>query len=295
MPLTNCRWHGAMMYCEWLSRRTGRSFRLPTETEWEVAARAGSEAPAPGTPNDAAWHAWNSEKSTHEGGGKKANAFGLFDMAGNVWEYALEPFSGVDYGPVIRGGCWSSPLRELKYSARLPIIYKWFEEDTNDPRSVWWLTTPKVSIGLRVACVADASDLKDREAYAPKVGIKILGNQSKDIKTGGSTSFYRTVTGKIRNGGDRALDEVELKVYYLEPDGKPHLIDQESVKPGRPTFSKCWPVLVNSADPELAGKPLAPGAVRGFSLDLPLSSDVENKPQPKILLEGKVTALRFSK
>jgi len=295
MPHTNARWHGAMMYCEWLSRRTGRYFRLPTETEWEVAARAGSEAASPDAINDVAWHAGNSQKSTHESGGKKANALGLFDMSGNVWEYALEPFSGFDYGPVIRGGCWSSPIRELKYAARLPIAYKWFEEDANDPRSVWWLTTPKVSIGLRVVCVADASDLKDREAYASKLEIKVAGHKSKDIKTGGSTSFYREVKGAIKNTGDRTLDEVELKVYYLEADGKPRVVDMINAKPGRATFSKCWPVLVNSANEALAGKTLAPGATRAFQVDVPLSCDIENKDNPVFSFEGKVTSVKFSK
>jgi formylglycine-generating enzyme required for sulfatase activity len=295
-PLTNVRWHSAMMYCEWLSKRTGRYFRLPTETEWEHAARAGSDKPASETPNDFSWHKGNSSKSTHIGGELKPNAFGVYDMIGNVWEYCLEPYAPPDYGPVIRGGCWSSPPRELRFANRQPILPRWYDEDTNTPKSVWWLTANSLSIGFRVICVADASDVKEREAYSAKIECKIASHRDKTIKTGASSTFYREVTGEIKNTGDRTLDEVELKVYYLETDRKPHVIDQVSVKPGRATFSKCWPVLVNSAQEGIAGKPLAPGAAREFKVDVPLSYDIEDKDdKPVIALEGRVTALRFAK
>lgn len=294
-PLTNVRWHSAIMYCEWLSKKTGRVFRLPTETEWEYAARAGSEGDLAEALDDQAWHRGNSQKSTHPGGQKKPNAYGVYDMIGNVWEYALEPYHGQDYGPVVRGGCWSSVPRELAFSYRQPIPVKWYEEDTNDPRSVWWLTASSVSVGVRVVCVADADDLADREAYVPRIECKIEKHREKPITTGRSTAFYREVSGTIRNGGDRPLEEVELTVTYLEPDGRPHVIDQESVKPGRATFSKCWPVLTNSAQEGISGKPLGPGESRAFSVDVPLSGDVENKPEPVIQFAGRATAIRFSR
>jgi formylglycine-generating enzyme required for sulfatase activity len=293
-PLTNVRWHSAIMYCEWLSRKTGRLFRLPTETEWEYAARAGSDKPLPEALDDVAWHKGNSKGQTHVGGGKKPNAFGLEDMTGNVWEYALEPFAPHDYGPVLRGGCWSSTVRDLRYSARQSIPLKWMDSDSNLPRSVWWLTTNTVSIGFRVVEAADASDVKEREAYASKIECTVSSHREKTIKTGGSSADYREVKGEIRNRGSRALDEVELMVFYVA-DGKPHLIDQHSNKPQRGVFSKCWPVLVNSALDELRGKPLEPGGVRPFQVDLPLSGDIENQADPKFTMEGKATAVRFSR
>jgi hypothetical protein len=122
----------------------------------------------------------------------------------------------------------------------------------------------------------------------------VTSHRAKDIKTGGSSADYREVKGEIRNGGDRTLDEVELKVYYVE-DGKPHLIDQHSVKPQRAVFSKCWPVLVNSAMDELRGKPLEPGGVRSFSVDLPLSGDIENKAKPVFTMDAKATGVKFSR
>jgi formylglycine-generating enzyme required for sulfatase activity len=292
-PLTNVRWHSGIQYCEWLSKKTGRQFRLPTEPEWEHAARAGSEKPAPEALDEVAWHKGNSKGQTYPGGQKKPNAFGVEDIAGNVWEYALEPHTPHDYGPVLRGGCWSSTARDLRYAARQTIPLKWIDSDSNPPRSVWWLTTAQVSIGFRVVCVADASDLKEREAYPSKIQCGKLKHREKSIKTGGSSADYREVRGEIRNTGDRALDEVEVFVYYVT-GGKPHLIDQHSTKPQRGVFSKVWPVLVNSAQDELRGKPLEPGGVRAFSVDVPLSYDIENQDLP-FTMEAKATSVVFSK
>jgi formylglycine-generating enzyme required for sulfatase activity len=294
-PMTNARWHSAVMYCEWLSRKTGRYFRLPTEAEWEYAARAGSDAPGPDPLDEAGWYKANSKDRTHVGGEKKANALGVFDLMGNVWEYALEPYAPPDYSPVLRGGCYSSAPKELRYAHRQTIPFKWFDDDSNSPRSVWWLTAAKVSIGFRVACAADASDLKEREAYASKLAITFTGSDEKTILTNKSPALYRTVRGEIRNGGERLVDEVELKVVYLEADGRtPHWIDQTACKPGRACFSKTWPVLVNSALGGETVKPLRPDETRAFSVDLPLSCDIEYN-KVKIAFEGQITALRFSK
>ncbi|HLY10151.1 MAG TPA: hypothetical protein VKW04_12660 [Planctomycetota bacterium] len=99
----------------------------------------------------------------------------------------------------------------------------------------------------------------------------------------------------LRNSGDRSLDEVELNVVYLEADGKtPHWVDQAATKPGRASFSKTWPVLVNTALGGEIGTPLKPGGTPAFSVDLPLSYDLDNN-DVNFAFAGIVTALRFSK
>jgi hypothetical protein len=183
----------------------------------------------------------------------------------------------------------------MRFANRQTIPLKWFADDSNLPRSVWWLTSHEVSIGFRVACAADASDAKERDAYASKFEIAFTSNEEKTIKSTNSPALYRTVRGTVKNTGDRAVDEVELKVFYLNSEGKPHWIDQTGAKPGRGVFSKVWPVIVNSALDGDVSKPLKPGETRPFTVDLPWSYDVEDAGDGKLAFGGKVTALRFSK
>src|SRR4029453_5478009 len=121
----NGRWPGANGYCQWLTKHTGRVFRLPTEKEWELAARAGETGPAPGALDDVAWHQGNSEKKTHDAGTRKPNAFGLYDMLGNVWEYCVEIDRTDGFDPVLRGGSWRVPAAEIGFAARRRIPVDW--------------------------------------------------------------------------------------------------------------------------------------------------------------------------
>ena len=294
-PLTNIRWHSAAAYCEWLSRVTGRYFRLPTEAEWEMAARAGQGGDGPEALDSVAWYKDNSNERTHPPGGKSPNAFGLYDMMGNVWQYCLEPHTLPDFSPVLRGGCWGSTASELRFAKRQTVPWGWCDSDTNTPQSVWWMSSTIASQGFRVVSVADASDRMEREEYAAKIETRVAKGEEWKVPFGMKVNFFCRVTGEIKNAGDRVLDEVEVKVYYLDPKGNPHLAEITGAnKPGQATFGKGWPVMANSYHPGAQSRPLKPGETRPFSIDMPSTFDAEWEVD-KTKFGARVTALRFGK
>jgi formylglycine-generating enzyme required for sulfatase activity len=260
-PALSIGWFGAAAYCEWLSRKTGQSYRLPTEAEWEYACRAGSDASHPDPLGDYAWYKDNSNEQTHPGAQKKPNAFGLYDMLGNAWENCLEPHSPPAFGPVVRGGAWNSPASELRHAARQTVPDDWAERDPKRPLRLWWLTDGPF-VGLRVVRLPESGLGKGgEEALRAKVEVRKLVRQSG----GKRPDYLARVTGEIAYTGGPALDEVEVQVYYLDEGGKPLLKDPKD----KPAYNTCWPVLVNSYHEGEHRRPLRTGETRTFAVDVP--------------------------
>ncbi len=99
-PVVHVSWNDAVAYAEWLTEKTGRVWRLPTEAEWEYAARGGESFRFAGgdTIADVAWYWRNSNKGTQAVGLKRPNGYGLYDMSGNVREWCLDPVARTDIG-----------------------------------------------------------------------------------------------------------------------------------------------------------------------------------------------------
>ncbi len=184
----------ASEYCLWLSHRTGKKYRLPTEAEWEYACRAGSttayfwgdEADKAG---EYGWSVENSEETTQKCGTKKPNAWGIYDMTGNVAEWVSRATKN-DLGwhgkdtlgetktvnvlewkaraatndpPIARGGAFTEPVNKMRSASKMTETPAWNEMDPQNPKSVWWLASADF-IGFRVVCDADTAE------KSPKTG-----------------------------------------------------------------------------------------------------------------------------
>jgi formylglycine-generating enzyme required for sulfatase activity len=173
-PVIGITRHAAAKYCEWLSARTGKKYRLPTEAEWEYAARAGSTTAYSfgNDPADLSKHAWfrtNSDEQPRVGGGKAPNAWGLHDMHGNAAEWTLDGYAPDTYAKragkpltspledpgkrlyphVVRGGSWDDDPAELRSASRRASDEAWSRRDPQNPKSLWW-HTDATFVGFRV-------------------------------------------------------------------------------------------------------------------------------------------------
>lgn len=157
---------GADEFCTWLSSKTGHKYRLATEAEWEHAARAGAtgaygvDAAAIG---EAAWFKDNAEAKTHAVGTKKANAWGLFDMHGNVSEWVV----GVDGKPVTKGGSYRDPASDLEISDRVKPSSAWNASDPQMPKSKWWLADCSF-VGFRIVRELDGGGAGGKPEKKPE-------------------------------------------------------------------------------------------------------------------------------
>lgn len=183
-----CMTHlAAKVYCKWLSAMTGRYYRLPTEAEWEYAARAGTSTAYsfgqdPKNLGDYAWYFDNSEDRYHLVGQKKPNPWGLFDMHGNVAEWVLDQLTPDGYqgrakpcrNPlvvpqdiyprVVRGGSWTDDPDLLRCAARRGSTSDWKMGDPQIPQSIWY-HTEATFVGFRVVRPLRVPTAKEAARY----------------------------------------------------------------------------------------------------------------------------------
>ena len=177
-PAVTMTQFAAKQYTKWLSGITGQQYRLPSEAEWEYAARAGSTAAYaygddPQQLSDYAWYEVNSDSMTHKVGTKLPNDLGVHDMHGNVAEWVLDAYREEHYESLqrkkadaaavvawptrlsprsIRGGCWFDGAALCRSAARHKSDDpEWNLSDPNLPKSPWWFTEePASGVGFRI-------------------------------------------------------------------------------------------------------------------------------------------------
>lgn len=194
-PAITMTHYAAETFCQWLSKKTGKKYRLPTEAEWEYAARGGTETPYffEGKPkdysNEGFWRKFfdadtevissyaiytnNSRNRTQEPSAVNANPFGLKNMLGNVMEYCADKYDPEAYAKsgenvtnplvtegtewVVRGGNYASDAADIRSAARDHTKHnEWLKTDPQQPKSIWWYSDIK-GIGFRIVCEPDES------------------------------------------------------------------------------------------------------------------------------------------
>ncbi|RMG02459.1 MAG: formylglycine-generating enzyme family protein [Planctomycetota bacterium] len=182
--------YAAQHFCKWLSAKTGRYYRIPTEAEWEYACRAGTTtAYSFGDDmddlDDYGWYYDNSDDEYHEIGQKKPNPWGLYDMHGNVAEWVLdqyvpnayETFAGKtvknplvpavkEYPIVVRGGSWLDDPEDCRSAARKGSDPDWKMQDPQIPQSIWYLTDAPF-VGFRVVRPLRVPTEEEAKRYEP--------------------------------------------------------------------------------------------------------------------------------
>ena len=170
-PANSMSQYAALMFCKWLYKQTGIFYRLPTEAEWEYASRAGATTPYyygtdPNMLSKYAWFQQNSNNKYQKVAQKLPNAWGLYDMLGNLMEWTTDhyvpnryasiesknpmvtPTQGV-YPKVLRGGSFLSDASICRNGKRIKSDPIWNRRDPQIPKSKWWLTEAK-DVGIRL-------------------------------------------------------------------------------------------------------------------------------------------------
>lgn len=190
-PANSMSPYAALTFCKWLYEKTGVFYRLPTEAEWEYACRAGSTEMYPFGKNakqlkEYAWFADNSDDKYHEIGQLKPNAWGLYDMLGNVAEWTMDEYDDNYFTKIsnnlnnpfvepnniralhtVKGGSYQDEPETLRPAARLKQNPVWNRRDPQIPKSKWW-NTDAPFVGFRIVKPLKQPNKEEANAFYDK-------------------------------------------------------------------------------------------------------------------------------
>lgn len=163
-PAVNMTQYAALMYCKWLTAKTGIFYRLPTEAEWEYVCKKG-KTDSNNDLTQVAWYGENANNKYQNIGSKKPNLLGIYDLLGNVSEWVLDQYSTSYYRSspeknpwnvpkklypiVVRGGSWIDTADKVCCANRGASKSKWKQRDPQIPKSNWWYTDASF-VGFRI-------------------------------------------------------------------------------------------------------------------------------------------------
>ncbi len=179
-PAVNMTQYAAIMYCKWLTSKTGVFYRLPTEAEWEYTCKKGKTDTVKDFKN-ISWYEDNSNEKYQETGTKNPNELEIYDLLGNVSEWVMDQYSTSFYADsskknnpwnvpsklyprVVRGGSWKDTANKLCCTSRQASNPKWKRRDPQIPKSDWW-NTDAPFIGFRVVRPKGQPSKKEIEKY----------------------------------------------------------------------------------------------------------------------------------
>ena len=184
-PAVSMSAYSALVFCKWLSTVTGKFYRLPTEAEWEYAAKAGTQTAYSFGDSDEDIDAYavyyeNSDNGYKKTGTKAPNPWGLYDMHGNVAEWTLDEYKEDAYAitddknpwviptvihpRVIRGGSWDDDPDRLRSTARKASSLNLQKRDPQIPKSFWWFTDSNY-VGFRLVSPAKQPSAEEQAKF----------------------------------------------------------------------------------------------------------------------------------
>ena len=245
-PAIGMSQHSAVNFAKWVSWKTGKQYRLPTEAEWELACRAGSTTPYfwgadAAKAGDYGWSKENSEGQTHPIGKKQPNKFGLYDIVGNVSEWCAKDDTNAP--AVTRGGAFTEAAEKMRSASRMIDCPEWNELDPQSPPSIWWLSAADF-VGIRLVCDASGAEVPKAAAKSADAAAAAPAAVTADA----GAAKYKQFCAGCHGADGKGQSKLGIKMGardYTDAKVKATLKDEEMVKAVKEGFSKDGKVVMH--------------------------------------------------